>query len=271
MKGAGDVLLEKIESRFENRDYKVNGSVNNPFESLGKQLASFKVDLKKDKQFLQQIRSFKVKGVNEASLFKFASEDKSRLGIENPELLEIVKDKVEDFIESTDHEFKEENFYKLNNELLSYPSSRSGVNEILDKSLNNDNVTETQRRVGKNIIRQVNAAVGLVEQLAVVTAIEKDVSDSQIETTDKDFLLAICALLKEDFKQQLGQGYATKTATIIVAVIVTSLFAIIGRTLICDSCTPTGGSCPPECEITGLLLGAAMGGVLALMLIPAME
>jgi hypothetical protein len=264
VKSPGDLLLEKLEDRFESRDYKVTGTVDNPFEKLGKQVAAFKDDIRKDKGFLQQLGREKREKVSEASFFKFVSGDAGKLGIEDPEVLEIVKEKVETFTESTGNEFNEETFYKLNNEFLSYPANRSGPNEMLEKTLNNDKFSETQRNVGKSIVRQVNAAAGLVEQLAAVQAIEKDIYESKIEKTDKDFLLFICALLEEDFKLQLGQGYVKKVAVeTIVTIVIVVVGALTGAALICTQCgngpVKTLSDCPTSCWLTGAVVGGLFG------------
>jgi hypothetical protein len=264
VKSPGDLLLEKLEDRFESRDYKVTGRIDNPYEKLGNQIAAFKENIRKDKEFLQQLGREKREKVSEASFFKFVSGDAGKLGIENPEVLEIVKEKVETFTESTGNKFNEGTFYKLNNEFLSYPANRSGRNEMLEKTLNNDKFSETQRNVGKNIVRQVNAAAGLIEQLAAVQAIEKDIYESKIEKTDKDFLLFICALLEEDFKLQLGHGYVKKVAVeAIVTIVVVVVGALTGAAMICTSCgngpVKSLSDCPTWCWLTGAVLGGALG------------
>jgi hypothetical protein len=263
----GEALLEKLEERLENSDYRAVEVNDNPFQTLGKQVADFKQKVEKDKLFLQKFHKEKRKTIEQASIFDLIADDTDKLGIEDPELLDHAKVKVQEFTEDTGHSFNEQLFFEFNSALLAYPANRSGVNEMVGELLKGDGLSEIQRNIGRQIVEQVDAAGDLTGQLAVIVAIERDVNDSQIEKADKDFLLGMCAIFKEELKNELSQGHFKKTAVAFVAV-GAAVFGAMLAIIVCDGgCSVTGTTCPVQCWLPAAGVGAAFGAFVMVVLI----
>jgi hypothetical protein len=271
IKSPDETLIEKLSDRLEKKDYVSSRSTNNPYDQTGRDAVEFRKFISTDAAFRKQIRlqnSTKL-GVVHAGLFQLTSVNSEKnWGIEDPNVLKLIKSKSQEFDERNGKEFDGSRIDKINDELLLYSKDTDGVNKILENGFSKKAISKVQYEILKMTVSQISKA-DVREANSINATVEHEVINSSINDADKAMLLSINSLLANDFEDQLSHlpdfdqkstvFRKTAQALIVVgiAIAVGAAVGAINGTIVC--CGLQNNNCKFACVSGYIDDGARLG------------
>lgn len=277
VKSPGRVLIERIRERFESKDYVNYHSLTNPFEQIGRDIELFRQkvsDDRLDERFVSISPSARL-DEQHASLFNFVNQ-KETLGIMDEDNADWAMAKIEGHFQTLGKDFDPENFKATNKKLNSYSNNETGVNDLLESSVNENSISETQGLVLKTIFHGMSKASDLKEAIAINNTVEYEVLQSDIDDSEKALILSVNSIFSNNFDRQLDNlSYAKEkntfrqTAVVVAVVVQVVIWAAIGAAagaaagvfVCCFISTTPNTSCGWDCMDEFVYIGAGIGAL----------
>jgi hypothetical protein len=279
VKSPENILIEKIRERLENKDYVLARTLINPYDQIGKDVAEFNREISNDvnlrTRINQQVSNKKLSTY--AGFFLPSSSSGKTWGTTDPEVLNIAKDKIQDFHEKKAKPFDSERIDQINDRLSKYSKDQTGVNEMLEGGFEQDAISLVQYEILKIAVNRISKAE-LVEANAINSTVEHEIILSGIGEDDKALLLSVTSIMTHDFEKQLSNlpnqpgpsQIFRKTAQVIIAVVIAAAVgAVLGGiagSVIC--CLVQTNNCRFSCVADYIHDGAELGltfGLIALV------